>query len=98
MSAYKAPLGEMRFVLRDLLGTEALFARLGRESTLRESINHARFFVVESLQAAFELSNAYAPEHLIVQVAKGDQTVPNPTSSTVIRANWLPWLRCTVIA
>jgi len=56
---------------------EVQMRRLGRESTLRESINHARLFIVDSLQAAFELSNAYAPEHLIVQVAKARDWLPN---------------------
>ena len=42
--------------------------RLGRESTLRASIDHARIIVVESVEQAFEVSNAYAPEHLIVQL------------------------------
>ena len=56
---------------------EAQMRRLGRESTLRESINHARLFIVDSLQSAFELSNAYAPEHLIVQVAKARDWLPS---------------------
>jgi histidinol dehydrogenase len=56
---------------------EAQMRRLGRESTLRASINHARLFIVDSLQAAFELSNAYAPEHLIVQVAKARDWLPS---------------------
>lgn len=56
---------------------EAQMRRLGRESTLRESINHARLFIVDSLQAAFDLSNAYAPEHLIVQVAKARDWLPS---------------------
>ena len=41
---------------------------LSRAATLRESFAHARIILVESLDAAFEVSNAYAPEHLIVQV------------------------------
>lgn len=56
---------------------EAQMRRLGRESTLRESINHARLFIVDSLQSAFDLSNAYAPEHLIVQVAKAREWLPS---------------------
>lgn len=56
---------------------EAQMRRLGRESTLRESINHARLFIVDSLPSAFELSNAYAPEHLIVQVAKARDWLPS---------------------
>jgi histidinol dehydrogenase len=56
---------------------ESQMRRLGRESTLRESINHARLFIVDSLQSAFELSNAYAPEHLIVQVVKARDWLPS---------------------
>lgn len=56
---------------------EAQMRRLGRESTLRESINHARLFIVDSLEAAFDLSNAYAPEHLLVQVAKARDWLPS---------------------
>jgi histidinol dehydrogenase len=49
---------------------EAQMRRLGRERTLRESINHARLFLVDSLEEAFDLSNAYAPEHLIIETEK----------------------------
>jgi histidinol dehydrogenase len=56
---------------------ESQMRRLGRESTLRESINHARLFIVDSLRSAFELSNAYAPEHLIVQVANARDWLPS---------------------
>lgn len=70
---------------------EAQMRRLGRESTLRESINHARFFLVESLQAAFELSNAYAPEHLIVQIAKARDWLPHiRNAGSVFLGAWTP--------
>ena len=46
---------------------EAQMKRRGRERTRRESIDHARLFLVGSLADAFELSNAYAPEHLIIE-------------------------------
>lgn len=70
---------------------EAQMRRLGRESTLRESINHARLFVVDSLEAAFELSNAYAPEHLIVQVAKARDWLPSiRNAGSVFLGAWTP--------
>jgi len=47
---------------------EAQMRRLGRESTLGAAIEHSRIILVDSIEAAFEVSNAYAPEHLIVQV------------------------------
>ncbi|WP_349258742.1 histidinol dehydrogenase [Steroidobacter sp.] len=70
---------------------EAQMKRLGRESTLRESINHARLFLVDSLQAAFELSNAYAPEHLIVQVGNARDWLPSIRSAgSVFLGQWTP--------
>jgi histidinol dehydrogenase len=70
---------------------EVQMQRLGRESTLRESIDHARLFVVDSLQAAFELSNAYAPEHLIVQVAKAREWLPHiRNAGSVFLGAWTP--------
>jgi histidinol dehydrogenase len=70
---------------------EIQMQRLGRESTLRESINHARIFLVESLDAAFELSNAYAPEHLIVQVAKARDWLPRiRNAGSVFLGSWTP--------
>ncbi|WP_116812701.1 histidinol dehydrogenase [Steroidobacter cummioxidans] len=70
---------------------EAQMRRLGRESTLRESINHARLFLVDSLQSAFDLSNAYAPEHLIVQVAKPRDWLPSiRNAGSVFLGAWTP--------
>jgi histidinol dehydrogenase len=70
---------------------EAQMQRLGRESTLRESINHARLFLVESLEAAFELSNAYAPEHLIAQVSNARDWLPRiRNAGSVFLGAWTP--------
>ena len=43
-------------------------ARLSRNETLLKALAHARLILVDSLDTAFAVSNAYAPEHLIVQV------------------------------
>ena len=65
--------------------------RLGRESTVRESINHARLIVVDSLDAAFELSNAYAPEHLIVQTREARTWLPKiRNAGSVFLGTWTP--------
>lgn len=70
---------------------ETQMRRLGRESTLRESINHARLFIVDSLQSAFDLSNAYAPEHLIVQVASARDWLPSiRNAGSVFLGAWTP--------
>jgi histidinol dehydrogenase len=65
--------------------------RLARVRTLEQSIRHARIFCVESLEAAFELSNAYAPEHLIVQVANARQWLPKVRNAgSVFLGTWTP--------
>ena len=70
---------------------ETQMRRLGRESTLRESINHARLFIVDSLKTAFELSNAYAPEHLIVQVVNARDWLPSiRNAGSVFLGAWTP--------
>ncbi len=43
-------------------------ARLTRAATLSQSIRHARLVVVPDLDTALEVSNQYAPEHLILQI------------------------------
>jgi len=39
---------------------------LPRAETARRALDHARLILVDSLEAAFAISNAYAPEHLIL--------------------------------
>ncbi len=63
----------------------------GRESTLRASIDHTRLFYVQNLEAAFEVSNAYAPEHLIVQVRNARQWLPLVRNAgSVFLGTWTP--------
>ena len=73
------------------LELEAQMSRLGRANTLRESIQHARIFVVDTLQSAFDLSNTYAPEHLIVQVANARAWLPQiRNAGSVFLGPWTP--------
>jgi histidinol dehydrogenase len=70
---------------------EVQMRRLGRESTLRESINHSRVILVDSIAAAFDLSNAYAPEHLIVQVENARAWLPKVRNAgSVFLGTWTP--------
>ena len=50
MSRYQAPLEEIRFVLFDLLGAEALFARLGHEDASRELVDAAMLILTIMLR------------------------------------------------
>jgi len=43
-------------------------ADLPRLDIIRQALAHSRLILVESLEQALEVANAYAPEHLIVQV------------------------------
>lgn len=45
---------------------EAQLANLPRAAIARSALAHARLLVVASLEQAFDISNAYAPEHLIL--------------------------------
>lgn len=70
---------------------ELQMRRLGRESTLRQSIQHSRIIAVDSLDVAFEVSNAYAPEHLIVQVEKARSWLPQVRNAgSVFLGAWTP--------
>jgi histidinol dehydrogenase len=70
---------------------EAQMRKLGRIDTLRKSIEHARLFVVDTLDAAIELSNAYAPEHLILQVENSRDWLPKVRNAgSVFLGAWTP--------
>jgi histidinol dehydrogenase len=69
----------------------AQMERLSRGDTLRKSIEHARLFVVDTLDTAIELSNAYAPEHLILQVANAREWLPKVRNAgSVFLGAWTP--------
>lgn len=70
---------------------EAQMRKLDRIDTLRKSIEHARVFVVDTLDAAIELSNTYAPEHLILQVANPREWLPKVRNAgSVFLGAWTP--------
>jgi histidinol dehydrogenase len=70
---------------------EAQLRSLARIDTLRESIRHARLIVVDALEAAFDLSNDYAPEHLIVQVREPRAWLPRiRNAGSVFLGAWTP--------
>lgn len=74
-----------------VLELERQMQRLGRESTLRESIDHSRIIVVDALETAFEVSNAYAPEHLIVQTEHARRWLPKiQNAGSVFLGTWTP--------
>ncbi|MGC3980532.1 MAG: histidinol dehydrogenase [Steroidobacteraceae bacterium] len=66
-------------------------ALLSRENTLLQALAHARLIVVKDLNAAFAVSNAYAPEHLIVQVENARSWLPQiRNAGSVFLGPWTP--------
>ncbi|HET9446122.1 MAG TPA: histidinol dehydrogenase [Steroidobacteraceae bacterium] len=70
---------------------EAQMQRLGRADTMRKSMEHARLFVVDTIDAAIEINNTYAPEHLILQVANAREWLPKVRNAgSVFLGAWTP--------
>ncbi|STO54841.1 bifunctional histidinal dehydrogenase/ histidinol dehydrogenase [Canicola haemoglobinophilus] len=58
------------------LAIESQLAKLPRKQTACQALEHSRIFIAEDLQQATQISNAYAPEHLVVQVENARQLLP----------------------
>lgn len=66
-------------------------ARLSRGGTLARAIEHTRLILVDTLEEAFEVSNAYAPEHLIVQTREPRRWLPLVRNAgSVFLGPWTP--------
>jgi histidinol dehydrogenase len=65
--------------------------RLFRARILTESLKAMRFIVVETLETAFDIANAYAPEHLLLQIDKPRAWLPRVTAAgAVFLGPWSP--------
>ena len=51
-------------------------AQLSRAETARKALAHSRTFIAENIQQCVEISNEYAPEHLVVQVENARDLLP----------------------
>jgi histidinol dehydrogenase len=66
-------------------------ARLPRRSIVERSIAGSRVVLVDDLETAFEVSNRYAPEHLIVQVERARDWLPRVRNAgSVFLGRWTP--------
>lgn len=64
---------------------------LSRSAILDKSLAHVRLIVVDSLERAFEIANAYAPEHLLLQVHEPRGWLPRvQNAGAVFLGNWSP--------
>jgi histidinol dehydrogenase len=66
-------------------------AMLSRALILSESIEAMRLIVVDTLQTALDIANAYAPEHLILEIREARQWLPKiSTAGAVFLGHWSP--------
>ncbi|NBC22946.1 MAG: histidinol dehydrogenase [Gammaproteobacteria bacterium] len=66
-------------------------AALGRGTIVREALSHSAVIVVDDLAEAVRVSNAYAPEHLIVQAADARDWLPRiRNAGSVFLGPWTP--------
>lgn len=65
--------------------------RLSRAEILAESVTHSRAIVVGDIAEAVEVSNQYAPEHLLLQVAEPRRWLARVVhAGSVFLGNWTP--------
>jgi histidinol dehydrogenase len=64
---------------------------LSRSAIAREALEHARAIVVDDLDTAIDVSNCYAPEHLILQCRDARAVLPNiRNAGSVFVGPWTP--------
>lgn len=64
---------------------------LSRKNIAEQAVAHSRYILTDSLEQAFTVSNAYAPEHLIVQIAHARDALPKLTNAgSIFVGQWSP--------
>jgi len=70
---------------------ERQLVRLSRASTIRGALASSRIILVPDLPAALEVSNAYAPEHLIIETERPRDWLPRVRhAGSVFLGAWTP--------
>jgi histidinol dehydrogenase len=70
---------------------EAQKARLPRRALVEGALAHSSMIVVADLATAFEISNRYAPEHLILQIERPRDWLPRvQAAGSVFLGPWTP--------
>ncbi|MCI5044204.1 MAG: histidinol dehydrogenase [Aquisalinus sp.] len=71
------------------LAVEEQLAVLPRQKIARQSLAHGKAILVQSMKEAIEVINAYAPEHLSLNVKAAEQLMPKiRTAGTVFVGSW----------
>lgn len=73
------------------LALAAQLTVLPRGDVAREALGHGRVLITHDLDEAFEISNRYAPEHLIVQVPDAEPWLARiEVAGSVFLGDWTP--------
>jgi histidinol dehydrogenase len=79
------------FAGRVLAELDAQVAALPRGDTARLALKRSRIFIATHRDEAIEISNRYAPEHLILQVANPRELLARVTTAgSVFLGDWTP--------
>ncbi|WP_254795481.1 histidinol dehydrogenase, partial [Arsukibacterium indicum] len=66
-------------------------AELPRQPIARAALSHSRYILTKDLNEAVAVTNAYAPEHLIVQTAHDEQLIDQFNSAaSIFVGQWTP--------
>jgi len=64
---------------------------LSRDAILGQSMQSIRLIIVDCLDSAFEIANAYAPEHLLLEIRDARAWLPKVTAAgAVFLGSWSP--------
>jgi histidinol dehydrogenase len=64
---------------------------LSRQTIAVQAVQHSRYILTDSIDEAYEVSNAYAPEHLIVQVERARDALPKlKNAGSIFVGQWSP--------
>jgi len=66
-------------------------AQLSRQNIASQAMEHARYILTNSVEQSIEVSNAYAPEHLIVQTDQPRNLLPKlKYAGSIFLGKWSP--------
>ncbi|MCF2946489.1 histidinol dehydrogenase [Paraglaciecola aquimarina] len=69
----------------------AQLATLSRKDIAQQAIQHSRYILTGNIEQAFEVSNSYGPEHLIVQIENARESLDKLTNAgSIFVGQWSP--------
>ncbi len=70
---------------------DRLLGQLARQDTIRQSLQHSRIILIDSLPEAVQIANRYAAEHLIIQTENAESLAEAITAAgSIFLGPWTP--------